>query len=388
MHKYVSNIQKLSDQYKIAGFIDEAHALQHRGTEQYKIFCMLRPCFHVLYAMTATPLMAVHNLKGMYNLIDYLAPKSIGSWTWFRNNLLKYHMEKIKVSGGREILQEVITGVSDMPTMKKIVDKFMIVRALKYDIQYHYHQVELSTEEWDMYKKAGKAALDGDDRAGNKKNHFASRLHDLQQVADWSHPLVPEEFRKRLSSKDKKMVELVRELTEQGLSTLIYTEYHATADRISAVIDKCVQLGFLKVSNVFRITGKESKKDRAKVEDALEPGSVVICTRAGTQSRNLQKANQVIVYNIPFSIGVLIQLIGRVARMDTKFTSQDVHIIEAKGTIDTYKRILVQDAAYIYNELFGENSNLPDIEQLDRDRLRELRNSLLWGFKTKKVKKG
>ena len=126
---------------------------------------------------------------------------------------------------------------------------------------------------------------------------------------------------------------------------------------------------------------------RDKVEDALKPRDIVLCTGAGAESRNLQLCNQIMVYNIPFGILRLIQLIGRVARMDSKFIHQDIHFLEASGTIDTYKRVLAQDAAWLYSELFGENDALPTMNKLDRNLIVDIRKKLLWGFRSRKGQK-
>lgn len=373
----VEYISKMSRESKLVAIIDEAHAIQHRDTKQYKAFLSVRPYFSVIYAMTATPLMALHNMRGLFNLLNFLFPERFPYWSRFRDTYLSYKMEKLRLKGGREIPQEVILAVKDVPGLRAVLDKHIIVRAINYDIRYHYHEVELTEEEARFYRQAGKGLLEGKER-----DDFASRLHDLQQIVDWSHESVPDELRRKLSGKDKLLVSLLRDISSKGLSAIVYTEYHSTLNRIAGIIEACRERGILKdVTHVFRITGKESRDERSRVETDLSPGSVVLCTRAGSQSRNLQRANQVLVFNIPFSIGVLIQLVGRVARMDSRFDHQDVHILEAKGTIDTYKRMYAQDNAWVYSALFGENANLPDIEQIDRRALKLLRRKLLWSFK-------
>ncbi len=74
--------------------------------------------------------------------------------------------------------------------------------------------------------------------------------------------------------------------------------------------------------------------------------------------------------------------------MDSTFKHQDIHIIEADGTIDTYKRILIQDNAFVYSLLFGENPNLPNLVQLDREFLKDIKKRLLWSFRTGKLEVG
>ena len=102
-------------------------------------------------------------------------------------------------------------------------------------------------------------------------------------------------------------------------------------------------------------------------------------TRAGAQSLNLQAANHVIVYDIPFAISALIQCLGRVTRMDTKHDKIYLHMIETLGTIDTYKKRLIQDHFYLIEKLFGDgDKSFIQIERLEKDALTQLKRSLLW----------
>ena len=65
---------------------------------------------------------------------------------------------------------------------------------------------------------------------------------------------------------------------------------------------------------------------------------MVLITSAGTESINLQKANNLIFYEIPFSIREFIQAVGRITRTNSKFDTFNVYLLEMLGTIDTYKK--------------------------------------------------
>ena len=110
----------------------------------------------------------------------------------------------------------------------------------------------------------------------------------------------------------------------------------------------------------------------------LEDGTVVHNCR----SINLQAVNNIIVYDIPFSIGDLVQLIGRVTRVDTKYPKQFVYFLEANETIDTYKRLLIQSHSTIIQAIFGEDKNLPYFGDVDEDIMMKYRTyfkrKLLW----------
>ena len=98
-----------------------------------------------------------------------------------------------------------------------------------------------------------------------------------------------------------------------------------------------------------------------------------------TESINLQKANTVIFYDIPFAIQTFIQMVGRVTRMDSKYDHQDIYFIEAEGTSDTYRRILLQMNGQLINQIFGKVNTLPlEMKFIDKKIGKQLRDSLLW----------
>lgn len=102
----------------------------------------------------------------------------------------------------------------------------------------------------------------------------------------------------------------------------------------------------------------------------IEDGTVV----HNCKSINLQAVNNVVVYDIPFAIGDLIQLIGRVCRCDTTYETQHVYFLEVQETIDTYKRLLVQSNASLIKEVLGPSQNLPYFKDSSQDTMKKYRN--------------
>ena len=110
----------------------------------------------------------------------------------------------------------------------------------------------------------------------------------------------------------------------------------------------------------------------------LEDGTVV----HNCQAINLQGVNNVIIYNTSFSIGWIIQMIGRITRTDTKYPKLHVYFLEVSETIDTYKRLLFQDHALLIKEVLGKEPILPDFTEVNPDLMKKYRSyfkrKLLW----------
>jgi hypothetical protein len=312
-------------------------------------------------------------MRGLYNIIDFVCPGYLSTWMHFKSTFLVTQMVEIKRKD-RVIKQEEVVAIRNESYLNTVISNILITGAIKYDLRWHNHQTPLTEDERDHYRLAGKGIL-----TGKQKEGFAERLHDLQKVVDNSHEAMVAQ-QQSVSSKERLLIAVLKKLLDQDFSAVVYCEHLATVDRLQRILNACLTKGVLQISNLFCLTGKVSKKSRDAIEDDLTPRSIVLVTRAGTQSRNLQRANQAVLYDIPFSVGVVLQFVGRVTRCDSTFSHMDVHIIEAEGTIDTYKRMLMQDNAAAIEAIFGGNPNLPDIKELDRRGIRLLRRRLLWSF--------
>jgi len=166
--------------------------------------------------------------------------------------------------------------------------------------------------------------------------------------------------------------------------TLVYCDYNEVIDRLELILNKSKSITGVK--QILKVTGDVSQKQREKVEDLIDNKTVVLITSAGTESINLQRADSIVFYDIPFSILTFIQAVGRVTRIDSKYSEQYVHILEAVGTIDSYKRCLVQINGGLISNMFGKVETLPlEVGQIDRNLTRQLKQGLLWCFKQNRL---
>ena len=86
-----------------------------------------------------------------------------------------------------------------------------------------------------------------------------------------------------------------------------------------------------------------------------------------------------IFYDTPFSCLTFIQAVGRVTRMDSKFNEQHIHLIGNTGTIDDYKKALIQINGSLIQAIFGNMETLPlNLTNTDRTLISQLKQKLLW----------
>ena len=381
------NVQELVDlraKYRLGCIVDEIHAAQDCDSKFYQIMMRIRPMFAVFWGATATPLK--NDITGLYWMVHLVSPGFFGDWNAFKTMYLITKMDRVHQKiwkGGKPIYLERkvedIVGYKNIEALSNKLNEIIIIRQLQYNLQFHYEKVQLTKEEEHFYLMAGKGLF----MTKETKDVWAARLHQLQRIIDNVH----EEHvtnKNSLSSKEKCLMKVIVELMKQKAPILIYFDYKDALDRIHYILNELSS--YLGIKQILEVSGDISQKQREKVEEQINKGTIVLVTQAGTESINLQKANTVIFYDIPFAVQTFIQMVGRVTRMDSKFDHQDIYFIEAEGTSDTYRRILLQMNGQLINQIFGKVNTLPlEMKFIDKKRSKQLREALLWSFKAGKL---
>jgi len=377
LEKLSEFLEEHKDKKKIL-ILDEAHSLQSEKSKTSIIMGRMRGLFTAVFALTATPIL--NDIVGLYNIASFIQPGIFGKRWQFRSRYLITKAREVN-RGGRKITFEEVVGYKNLEELKARVDTFALVRRKSYNLSFEYLTTVMTKEEEALYEIAamGIMGLDDDAEEGEVKD-WGPRLHDLQRVVDGVHEPRPVG---ELNSKEKLLVEAVEKVIGRNEACLIYVEYEDTYNRLNDVLSyRKDDIGY---NNLYMITGRVPYAERVRIEKHMGKGDIVILTKAGCQSLNLQSANNVIIYDIPFSVGWFIQVVGRVARMDSEYEIQNIVLVEAKDTIDTYKRVLIQDHATLIKAVFGAETNLPDnVSEIDRKFMQQLRNKLLWKFKRRR----
>lgn len=355
---------------RVIGLFDEIHMLGSGVSGMSEKFLGLRRLFTCVIGLSGTPL--TNDIMGLYTCVNFVRPGFLGNIYKFKKDWVISTKQVINVKGKRRTI-EVPTGYKNLEELSENLSKIIITRGRDYPLKYYYRQCALTEEEWDYYKLASQGILD----ESNVQEQASARLWNLQKVADGC----ANEMNNNVTySKKRLLVNLCSEIVKRNEGVLIYTELEDTYKSLGETIR--AYKGSIGYSNLYFITGKVPFKDRLYCEKNLKRKDIVIVTKAGCQSINLQAVNNVIFYNIPFSLGNYIQMVGRVARTDSVYSEQNIYMLEAIDTIDTYKRLLLESHMTIVQKIFGRDPVMPyygDIEKDIANRYkRYLKNTLLW----------
>ena len=395
--KYVEDLVTLANNTTCHLVIDEAHSLQNPESVFCKAAWEVRCYCKRIYAMTATPLL--NSIEGLFNLYHFVYPRVFVSWFRFRARycITRENVIRMKNRNGALIQRKVteIIGYQNMKELNEILDKLTIKGCVHYNVNFEFLECELDKQSEKPYQFASNGLFDvlyhpekakerakvrkaNGDNSGEEAKDFGSRLHDLQRTVDGCD--TGDNDPTFISNKMQLLIDKLTEIMKRNESALVYFEYKDSLEMAERILlYKQLEIGF---TNIYRLTGEEKEDLRAKIESNLGLREIVLCSQAASQSRNLQRANNLILWNVPFSVGRVIQVCGRICRVDTTYDHQNLITLTVKDTIDDYKVTLFRDHLSLISKLLGDEGTgvLTDCEYLDIDRsnMKELKNSLLW----------
>lgn len=328
--------------------LDEVHILGNNKNKAYTQLARVRSAFKIVIGLTATPIM--NKVEELYNIVNYVKPKYLGTKTEFTNNFMIMQKKDIYTKRGKVKTWQCV-GTKNEKKLGELMSKVAFGMQKKYNLKFHFKKCKLTDIEADYYVEGSQGLLNEE----LEPKAFSARLHDLQMIIDGSHPQYQQPI---LCSKERLLVATLYEILQRNESALVYVEYTATVDRLTKILNASKHI--LDFSALKFITGNTPLEERVQLEKSMERKTIVILTQAGRESMNLQKANNLIMYNIPYSTGSVLQLIGRITRIDTEYNEQNVYIIECIDTIDTYKQGLVASKIELFEAVFGEQTTMPN----------------------------
>ena len=397
--KYVEDLVTLANNNTCHLVIDEAHSLQNPESVFCKAAWEVRCYCKRIYAMTATPLL--NSIEGLFNLYHFVYPRVFVSWFRFRARycITRENVIRMKNRNGTLIQRKVteIIGYQNMQELNEILDKLTIKGCVHYNVNFEFLECELDKQSEKPYQFASNGLFDvlyhpekakerakvrkaNGDNSGEEAKDFGSRLHDLQRTVDGCD--TGDNDPTFVSNKMQLLIDKLTEIMKRNESALVYFEYKDSLEMAERILlDKQLEIGF---TNVYRLTGEEKEDLRAKIESNLGLREIVLCSQAASQSRNLQRANNLILWNVPWSCGRLIQVLGRICRVDTTYDHQNVSFLSVNSTIDEYKIELFKRRISLVKVLLGIESvgTLDNCEccyiDVDYSDIKELKRHLLW----------
>ncbi len=325
--------------------VDEAHHLKNRTTLNWKLVNALNKRFILM--LTATPVQ--NSLIELFNLLTLLKPGLLQTEAAFkkeyvdsRNGRVPKNPEKLR-SLMREVMVRNTRALVDVKLPKRFATTITVTPADGEEKLYQDLSEYLRSSE-DKLDRLSRTNLLM--RAGSSPGALADSLKQLTKR-------LPDEELKSLARRaaQVKQVEkakvLVEMLSKSSQKTLVFTTHKATSTYLAQT---------LQAANIpfAEFTGGMSLKQKDEAIAAFRDNvSVLLASETGGEGRNIQFANAIVNYDLPWNPMKIEQRIGRIHRIGQ---TQDVFIFNfcLKGSIEEYILRILHDKINMFELVVGE----------------------------------
>lgn len=325
--------------------VDEAHHLKNRTTLNWKLVNALNKRFILM--LTATPVQ--NSLIELFNLLTLLKPGLLQTEAAFkkeyvdsRNGRVPKNPEKLR-SLMREVMVRNTRALVDVKLPKRFATTITVTPADGEEKLYQDLSEYLRSSEEKLDRLSRTNLLM---RAGSSPGALADSLKQLTKR-------LPDEELKSLARRaaQVKQVEkakvLVEMLSKSSQKTLVFTTHKAT----SAYLAQTLQAANIPFAE---FTGGMSLKQKDEAIAAFRDNvSVLLASETGGEGRNIQFANAIVNYDLPWNPMKIEQRIGRIHRIGQ---TQDVFIFNfcLKGSIEEYILRILHDKINMFELVVGE----------------------------------
>ncbi len=338
--------------------VDEAHHLKNRSTAGYRLIDSLKSRFLLL--LTATPV--ENDLEELYNLVTLLKPGQLATPAAFKRQFV----EKGDPFSprNRERLRQLLAEV--------MVRNTRALAGREIDLPPRFAQtvvIEPSPEESALYQSVlGLVCSAGESGARSRLSlrtlleeagssaeatlETALRMERDQKLEPAAIAPVLETARTATRARSRKvatLLELVRALDSFSpwSKAVVFTRFRATLEAVSAA---------LSAEGVphsrFHGGMSGSEKDRA-VEELRNDVPVMLATDVGGEGRNLQFANVLVNYDLPWNPMKIEQRIGRLHRIG-QMREVRVFSLCARGSAEERILDVLDRRIHLFELVIGE----------------------------------
>jgi SNF2 family DNA or RNA helicase len=334
--------------------VDEAHGLKNRASANWKLVNSLEKKFMLL--LTATPV--ENNLIELYNLITLLKPGLLSTESEFRR--LHVNTGRPKSPKNPEQLRSLLAEVMVRNTRSAVdvqlphrVAASVVVPPSALEAQLYERVSAFVAEHYRDGKHLDALALERMQRqAGSSPQAVGRSL--VRLVAEESGPNTRHASELRLLldlatriTEGSKGAQLGKMLAARPAKTVVFTEFIPTLEHLAEI---CQRRGIRYA--LFSGELSRAAKDAA-IAHFRDEADVLLSTGAGGEGRNLQFADTVINFDLPWNPMRLEQRVGRVHRIGQE---RDVFIFNfcQAGTIEEQLLRVLHDKVNMFELVVGE----------------------------------
>jgi SNF2 family DNA or RNA helicase len=325
--------------------VDEAHHLKNRSTLNWKLVNDLQKRFILM--LTATPVQ--NSLIELFNLLTLLKPGLLQTEALFKkqymdskNGRMPKNPEQLR-SLMREVMIRNTRALVDVKLPKRFATTITVVpdkaeQQLYQDLSAY---LRLQTAGLDRLSRTNLLM-----RAGSSPGALADSLKQLSKRLPDEELLSLAKRAAQIKQVEKAKI-LVEMLGKSRQKTLVFSAHKAT----SLYLAKALQAASIPFAEFQG--GMSLKEKDAAIASFRDEVGVLLASETGGEGRNIQFANAIINYDLPWNPMKIEQRIGRIHRIGQ---AQDVFIFNfcLKDSIEEYILQILHDKINMFELVVGE----------------------------------
>jgi SNF2 family DNA or RNA helicase len=350
--KHASHFPHVTDRLWDMVVVDEAHHLKNRRTLNWKLVNAIQKRFILM--LTATPVQ--NHLVELFNLLTLLKPGLLKTKVQFKREYVGSKDGRIPKNPEklRQLMREVMVRNTRSVVDVKLPKRFASTITVKpteseqklYDAINDYlrqrSQQESKTQGGidkltrnNLLMRIGSSPTALNDCLKGLKERFDhAEIEGLQQQAS----------KIKQFGKPKRLLEL---LIQSKQKTLVFVNHRATQTYLAKRLTTA-GIGYAQFRGDISLKAKD-----AAIESFREEVPVLLASETGGEGRNLQFANAIVNYDLPWNPMRIEQRIGRLHRIGQ---TQDVFIFNfcVAGSIEEYILKILHDKINMFELVAGE----------------------------------
>lgn len=325
--------------------VDEAHHLKNRSTLNWKLVNALNKRFILM--LTATPVQ--NSLVELFNLLTLLKPGLLQTEAAFKkeyvsssNGRVPKNPEKLRALM-REVMVRNTRSLVDIQLPKRFATTITVTPSPSEQKLY---------QDLTQFLRATEQALDKFSRtnllmrAGSSSRALSESLKNLSKRLP-SDELKTLTRRAAQIKQVEKALALVDLLKQSQQKTIVFTTHKATSAYLAETLENA-GIPFAEFLGDMTLKQKD-----AAIDAFRDSVSVLLASETGGEGRNIQFANSIVNYDLPWNPMKIEQRIGRIHRIGQ---TQDVFIFNfcLKDSIEEYILRILHDKINMFELVVGE----------------------------------
>ena len=340
-------------------------SLTHENARQLSKIC------DRVYGLSAT--IIKNDLIEVFAIFRIIMPYVFGTETQFKNNYCMMEKKQLwKGKGKRGKVVNKIVGYKNLEFFNKAIDPYYLGRKKKDvakdlpEIVARDIRIKMHPKQQEVYDDALSGFIDYDKFNLNKIKSLINSESDLeletretklidkltaliycQQIANSPKTI-------EIDAPSAKEEELLRILETELLKekVVIYSRFKRMVDRIESLITDKLKIPVLKITGDIDNRTREDYKNLFNTSDSH---NIMLINAAAKEGVNLQSSGYLIFYDLPFSYGDFIQIVGRIHRIGSKHSNIFLLYMICQGTVDEKTYNILTHKKELFDAVLGDS---------------------------------